>query len=311
MSDYAPVLLAILFVFVAFAFAANKGVVGLLASGGAAAVAAATVLAGFEYLPALAKDYLDITLPWRFTLGALGAIALVGSLVLRIVLAIVLKQAFNPDSWLHGLSDGFVGGLLSIGPSLVAVFIFFTCLRAAGTLQELNYVHSLAREGIREMGGRIPKYPLSARWRNAIESLPFLAQALDATDPFSRRAARNAAALALASRGVEVNNHLRVRHETGEVADSPRWLQLSLEPAVAEAIETLDRVGLVVSEPVRKVAADAAFTKDLQTLELQPALESFVASLAKAAPAKGGSESGFEEIAPAPLPGTPGPASQP
>ena len=119
----------------------------------------ALLLAGFQYLPGLAKTYLDIDLTWQFSLGLSACVGGLVFIVLRLILAFALKHLFNPDSPLHPLVDGTPGGFLSIFPSLVAVFLFFTCVRAAGTVQELNYVDSLAQTGIERMAGKIPPPP--------------------------------------------------------------------------------------------------------------------------------------------------------
>ncbi len=277
--DYAPVLIAIFFIAFAYAVASSKGVVGILASGLALAAATATLLAGFEFLPGLAKTWLDISTTWRFTLGVAAGAASVVFLASRIVLAFILKRLFNRDGWLHPLCDGTGGGILSLGPSLVTVFLLFTCIRAAGTVQELNYIDSLAREGIRSMGGSIPSYPISATWRNAIERLPFLAPALDATDPFSRRPARNAAAFVLAHDGVALRNHLVAQPGSGVLMDSPKWQELVADPEVADALAKLDRVALVTSPAVRVAAEDPARRRDLTSVVLEPAIKSFVDSL--------------------------------
>lgn len=282
MTDHAPVFLALLFVVVAFSFASNKGVVGLLASGGAVAAGTAVLLAGFQLLPGLARTYLDIGLAWQATLGIAATAAAVVFVVLRIVLALSLKWLFQFDGWLHRFADGTAGGILSLGPSLVTVFVFFTCVRAAGTVQELNYIDSLARAGIREMGGQIPRYPLSATWRNAIERLPFLAPALDATDPFSRRRARNAAAFVLAQDGAALRAHLLARPETGPLMESPDWMDLRADAQVAEALGSLDRVALVTAPALQAAAAAPALARPLADVVFEPALKEFVRSLAPA-----------------------------
>lgn len=279
MTAYAPILIAVLFVLVAFSLASSKGVVGLLASGMAAAVGVAILLAGFQFLPGLAKTYLGVGLTWQVSLALSAGAALAAFLFLRIILALVLKHLFHFDGWLHRFADGTPGGILSLGPSLVAVFVFFTCVRAAGTVQELNYIDSLARPGIRDIGGQIPAYPISATWRNAIERLPFLAAALDATDPFSRRSSRNTAAFVLAQKGASLRTHLLGRPETGLLMEAPNWVELPADREVADALAKLDRVSLVTAPAVQRTAADPSLRPKLVQVVFEPGLKDFVLSL--------------------------------
>lgn len=284
MNDYFPLLLGIFVVVLGFIMAMNKGVVNLLASGVSAAAALAVVYAGLAFLPPLGKQYLDIDLTWKFTFGVTATLAFVVFLVCRIVSGIVFKRLFNRDGFLHRLVDGIPGGILSIPASLVAVFIFFTCIRAAGTVAELNYVDSLSRDGIRQMGGSIPGFPLFASWRNGIERMPFLAPLLDLTDPFSRRSARNAAAFVLASNGAALHRHLFNRPATGILAESSRWKEIAADPVVADALAKLDRVALVTSSAIRNLDGDEALRKELSAVDLEPVLREFVESLAPATP---------------------------
>lgn len=279
MTDYAPVLLAGFFLVVCFLFAMHKGVAGLLASGLAAAAGMVVLLGGIEWLPRLARTTLDVGLGWKISAGVSGTLAVAMFVVVRIALAFLFKRLFNPDRFLHRLVDGIPGGILSIGPSLVAIFCFFTFLRAAGTVQELNYVDSLAREGIMKMGGRIPPYPVSAAWRNAVESIPFLAPLLDLTDPVSRRSARHAAALVNAQEGADLISFLRSHLASMKLAASPKWEGLLADPEVAASLARFDRIGLVLAPAVQQAGSDPSLHSDLNRLDLRAALEAFVASI--------------------------------
>lgn len=279
MTEHFPLLAALLFVVVAFLYASKRGVISLLASGTAIGVGVALLLAGFHYLPGLAKTYLDIELTWQFTLGLSACVGGLVFIVLRLILAFALKHLFNPDSPLHPLVDGTPGGFLSLFPSLIAVFLFFTCVRAAGTVQELNYIDSLAQPGIELMGGKIPPAPPSIVWRNSVESLPYLAPLLDLTDPFSRRRSRNAVALTIISRSTELRFHLLGDPEVAELLEAEQWKLLAADPVVAKLIETRDRVGLVTAPAVQKAAADFPDGADLEKLILLPALREFTRSL--------------------------------
>ncbi len=279
MMDYAPVFLGIFFIVVAFLVAMNHGVVGLLASGLSLAAGLATVLAGFEFLPGLAKQFLDLDLSWKFTLAVAAGAALLVFLIFRFIFAFILKALFSRDAIFHPLSDGVGGGVLSLGPSLLTVLAFFLCVRLAGTVLELNYIDSLARAEIREMGGQIPPYPMTARWRDGIDALPFMGGLLDSIDPLSPRAERNAAALVLASDGVALFNHLKIKHDTGPLAELPGWLMLSNDPVVSKANEKFDRLALILAPAVQEAAARPDLRTKLQLLVLRPSVEDFVKSI--------------------------------
>lgn len=278
-GDFTGVFIVLLFVVVAFITAMNKGVVKLLASGIAAALALAILYSGIYILPQLAKTYADIDLTWKMTVGIPAALALVVYVVSRLILGAMIKSAFNPDGWFHSLVDGIPGGILSFFPSAVVVFFLCNCIRVAGTLQELNYIDSLAQDGISEMGGRIPAYPFSSSWRNGIESIPMAAPALDLIDPFSNRANRNTAALVLAAKSKFLKPYLLTLPETAELVEMEQWEGLAAEPGIASAIRKFDRIALVVDPATKAAATDPAVSADLKKLILKPALKGFVASI--------------------------------
>lgn len=278
MNDYAPILLALLFVVVSFSLAMSRGVVSLLASGGALAGGAAVLLWGFQALPLLARSSLGITLGWQAALTLSAIAGLVVMVVLRLFFGIAFKRFFQHGSRWHAYADGLVGGVLSLPASLVTVFFFFTCVRAAGTVQELNYIDSLAREGIEEMGGRIPPYPTPASWRNVIDRLPLLAPWLDWTDPFSRRSSRNAAALLLADRGRLLREHMRQDPHIGPQLEGD-WSALAEDAHVARALQDRDRVALVTAPALQALSSDAGLQSSLSRLRFEPALKDFVRSL--------------------------------
>lgn len=279
MSEYFPLLLALLFIVVAFLMASRNGVISLLSSGIALAGALALLFFSFQKIPDLGRTFLDVDLSWRVVFGTSMVLAVVLFLVLRISLSPAITRFFNPDSQFHRFVDGNGGGFLSLLPSLVAVFVFFTCLRAAGTVQELNYIDSLTQEGIE--GAKVPAYPFTARWRNGIERIPFLVPLLDATDPFSRRASRNAAVFVLAQKGEALRTFLASRPETERIIRGPRWAQLLEDPAVEPSLTSLDRVGLVLSPPVVELAHDPAAAEILAPLQFAPILQDFVKALRK------------------------------
>lgn len=280
MIDHAPVLLAAFFVLIAFIYSMREGVVSLLTSGLALAVGVAVFLVCFKLGPAAARQFLDIDLTWKFLLAVSGGLAALLFLISRFIFSAILRALFNRDGFLHPLSDGIGGGLLSIGPSLLTVVVFFLCVRLAGTVLELNYIDSLARPGITAMGGSIPPYPMSVRWRDGLDSLPFLGDGLDLVDPISRRGPRNVAALVLALDGPSLQIHLKREIETGPLAElSDSWAEVAADPAVARANEKMDRVALLIAPAVQDAAEDLAIRRKLRRLVLRPTISEFVKSI--------------------------------
>lgn len=278
-SDFTGILIGLLFVIIVFLTAMKHGVVKILASGFAAAFALVIFYAGLNLLPDLAKTLLDVDLTWKVSAGVSAGLAFLVYVISRVILGLVFKSVFNPDGWFQWAVDGIPGGILSLFPSAVVLFFLFNCIRVAGTVQELNYIDSLSRDGISEMGGRIPPYPLSSTWRNGIESVPFVAPALDLIDPFSHRGNRNAAALALVSTSNFLKPYLLTRPETAVLVEMPVWEQLSTQPGVAKAVQKLDRLALVIDPAVQSAAADPVISGELRRLVLRPAVDAFVASI--------------------------------
>ena len=278
MNEFTGVWIAVLFVVVAFIVAMKKGVVKLLASGTAAALGLLVLYGGIYLLPNLAKTYVDIDLTWQVIAGVAAGLAFLVYGVSGIILRILVKRAFNPDTWLHPLVEGIPGGMVSLFPSAVVVFFLFNCIRVAGTLQELNYVDSLARDGVKDMGGLIPGYPTSSSWRNGVESIPLVAPVLDLIDPFSNRANRNAAALVIVSKSEYMKAYLSTLPESAELVEMSGWRDLLSEPAVTLALDKLDRVALVLAPPIRAAARESG-SWELKNLMLQPLLKGFVESI--------------------------------
>lgn len=283
MNEYFAVLLATLFVVLAFLIAFRKGVIGILASGSALAAGFAVFLLSFAYLSPLSQTYLGVALSWQVMLGASFVLALAVSVPLRIVLTKVLKGFFNPDTPFHRFVDGSVGALLSLIPSLVGVFIFFSCLRVTGTVQELAYIDALTQKQI-GITSELPTFPLSATWRNGIERLPYIPDLLDKVDPISRRASRNVAAFILASRGAMLRDFLLERKETSAFMGSSRWAEITADERISQILKRQDLIALVLSSPVKTLANSPSANPDLSRLVLEPALKDFIATLQEQIP---------------------------
>ncbi len=285
MSDFTGVLIVFLFVVIAFVSAMRHGVVKLLSSGAAAAASLAVLVAGVHFLPVLAKTFVGIELTWKVTAALSAAGALLVYIICRIIGGMIFSRMFNRDGWFHSLVDGIPGGIISLFPSAVVVFFLFTCIRMAGTLQELNYVDSLAQEAIIEMGGRIPAYPFSSSWRSGVESIPGVAEVLDWCDPFSNRKNRNAAAFVLASKSTYLKVALLDHPDTMKLMGREGWAELAADPAISDAVRKFDRVGLVLAPAIQRAAGDPVVGAELKSLNLRAALADFAGSIVPMTPA--------------------------
>lgn len=279
MSDFFPIVVAVLVVIANGILAEHRGNVSLFAGGFAALGALVVLSLGFHWLPRLSETYLDLSLDWVVVATVTGAVAFFLYIVLRILGAWGFRRLLGPDSRLHFLAEGTGGAIASLLPSLVVIGFLFLCFRIAGTVQELNYVASLSRERITGMGGKIPPYPRSAAWRNRIEDLPVVPGLLDRVDPFSHRGARNTAALVMMDRVTTTRNVLRDHSETETLSREPAFEPLSEEPGIAEALEEQDRVALVLHPEIQRIGRDSRLSGPLERLHLRAVLEDFVTSL--------------------------------
>jgi hypothetical protein len=279
MNDFFPLLIAILFVVVAFVSAERNGVVKLLCSGAAAAAALAVFFILVHLLPSLADRLMDIQLTWEPVIGIASLSALVVYVISRFIFSFVFKRVFNSDGLFGDFVDGVPGGIISLFPSAVVVFFIFCCVRIAGTIQELNYTASLSQAGIIQKGGNIPNYPFSSSWRNGIESVPLAAPILDLIDPFSNRRNRNTAAMVLAKDSTNLRGFAENQKETANLIMDSNIDALSEVPDVYAALTKQDRMGLVLNTELRGVASSPELRDDLTRMDLRRVLEEFVKSL--------------------------------
>ncbi|MDF1826218.1 MAG: hypothetical protein P1U68_16345 [Verrucomicrobiales bacterium] len=276
MSDYFPFLIAILIVLLTFISAMKNGVVKLLSSGAAALALAIVLIAGVHFLPVLADQFLDLELSWKMNLGISCVLAIFTYTVSRFFFGWVFRVLLGPDSWMHGLADGVPGGILSLFPSLVIVFVLFNFVRIAGTQLELNYVASLSRDGIVNTVKELPPYPTAARWRNQVEDAPMVAGALDLIDPFSNRVNRNMAALVMVSQSNSLKGFLLDQGETADLVGLSGFGELAAEPLVSEALKTNQPVEIVSCHRIQDEAKEFSEAEKLRLLDLEPVLTRFV-----------------------------------
>lgn len=277
--QYTPVLLGLVLVLFFFAYALSRGVVGLLGSSLAALSAIVVFFLSVNLLPMLGTWFGNIDLTWKVTLGVAAALALLTYIGGYFVFRGIVKYVFNPDTWLHSFSDGIFGGILSLFPSAVAIFFLFSCVRIAGTVQELNYAASISQDGIESMGGNIPPIPMMVSWRNGIEQIPFAAMTLDALDPFSNRQYRKAAAFLMMTGSGSVRSYLLSRDDTRLAASSPELSALRRDVDLRRALEGQDRLGVVLNRKLQEFAKESDVAEYIRDVRLEPVLQGFVDSL--------------------------------
>ena len=121
----------------------------------------------------------------------------------------------------------------------------------------------------------IPPYPKASAWRNAVEEIPFAAFVLDLVDPFSNRANRNAAAFVIVGDSTDLKEYLGNQPDSHELIESDMLAQLRDDSDISKALETHDRVGLVMNADLRKTASDPDLARPLRKVHLQPLLDGF------------------------------------
>lgn len=278
MTDFLPILLAILILVANAAYSAKWGFLFPFAAGIATVVSVVVFLLVFHCLPSIADVFLDLPLGWKPTIIIGLVFALLSLVLVRFPAVGGLKRLLGPDSPLHRLTDGVPAALLSLVPSVIAILFLFSCFRIAGTNQELRYVAALSQDGVESMSGKIPPYPQSEQWRAKIEALPGVSRLLDRMDPFSPPLYRNSAAVVLLDQAPALRAFLMEQSETAPIF-SQRILDMEQFPGLQKAMQEQDLPAIVLDPELREKALDSELSPDLKALQLRPVLERFVESL--------------------------------
>jgi len=276
---YLPILLALLSGSVVFIVAVTKGVVPLLSSGCATAAGLLAMVIALYLIPVIGYSAFEGGVNWKLNVGIAAGLGLVVMVICRFIFGAIFRRLMGGESRLNSLMDGFAGGVLSLVPSIVGILLMFTGFRVAGTVMELNYTASLAREGVIEMAGKIPPYPKETGWRNMIEKIPVVPTVLDVIDPFSNRANRNAAAMVIVGGSGSLRSFMKQQPESSEIANVNILGLLASDEEIAELVTRQDRAGLVLHPKVRQTASNPELNGPLRKLNLQRSLEGFVESL--------------------------------
>ncbi len=282
MSAYLPILLVSVFAVISFIIAMNRGAIPILASG--IGLLAALVLSVFflNILIVLKGNFEAFPLSWPTVLALIAVGLVIAMVFVRFVAKSLLLRFVGDNGSRLNWFEGFTGGCLSLFSVAVGTVFLFSGFRIAGTVEELNYTASLAREGVVEMGGKIPAYPRSVAWRDQIEDIPGVANVLDLVDPFGNRVYRNSAAMVMVASAPSLRAYFIRDQNIVELAYAGKFWDVSQDPSVADTQNAQDRLGLVFHRLVRQAASRDGVAEPLRKLQLRGYLEGFVDSLVPA-----------------------------
>lgn len=217
-----------------------------------------------------------------FSLGVKLAIAFVAGLIVYLIIRAVVKAAllalFEPDGPLHFFAEGFGGALVSLVPSLLTIAILAMGLRVGGTLVDLRRFELLASPGRDFLAKNYPQRPMPAQWRDSIESLPGVRDALDLIEPVGRTQERALVGLLIASKKEPLFKHLTEDPESKAVIAAPAFQALLGNAGVKALNEKGDRIGLLRHPDVRSAAIDPTLRPLLSSLELPRLIDEFLLS---------------------------------
>ena len=277
-----PFGIAALIVLVVFISALKNGVVRILASGLSTCAAFIVLFGLINFLPSILQKTMNIALNWQFLVGSAVVAAIVVYFISVLIFGAVFRFLFRHGGFLHDCSDGIIGGLLSLFPSLLVVFFVFVCLRMTGTVMELNYVGSISQPNVQEATNKFPAWPKLTVWRNQLESIPGAAPLFDAVDPFSRRENRNLAALLLMKQRVFLSNYLGTRDDSIDLLEDPAFEALMEDKIIFKKLENHDRIGLVMNSDLQKAAKESSLRGNLRDWNLRDVVEDLIELLPNA-----------------------------
>ncbi len=282
MNALFPILLAILLTIVFFLSAMRRGVVGLLSSGIAALLSMVVFFGLFQLIPFLAYQVGEIDLSWKISFGVALVTALFSYLITRLIAGAIVKWLLNPDSPLHGFSDGLGGGIISLFPSMVFALFLFVSVRVTGTTQELQYIASAAAVSNNEFVEEAPGWPRSAGWRNLLEKIPGFAPIYDLIEPFSNRRNRNLAAITLFKQSETLSQIAGNDPVAGPILRSASFEELAGSASIQKALDEKSFLGLVLSPKLQRLAKKGP--SGLTDLDLQGITEKGLEILSEKGP---------------------------
>jgi hypothetical protein len=106
-----------------------------------------------------------------------------------------------------------------------------------------------------------------------------MAPALDLIDPFSNRANRNSAAFSIMNQSSLIRAHLLSQPDSAKIASNEKIIAMNREESLLKALQSHDRVALVMNPEVKEIASDPVLNPLLKSLELRPVLVSYVKQL--------------------------------
>ncbi|MCB1232644.1 MAG: hypothetical protein KDN19_20525 [Verrucomicrobiae bacterium] len=212
----------------------------------------------------------------KLTLAFFGGLIIY--LIVRFTAKALLTGLFEPEGPLHFLSDGFGGFLVSLVPSLFAVVILAIGVRVGGTLVDLRRFELFSTEGRDFLAKNYPKRPLPARWRDGIEDLPNVRDALDIVEPYGRPAERNLVGLLVLSKKPALRRHFAEDPVTKPIFDSVAFQNLLVNEKVQELNTNGERLKMLRQPDIRTAALDTTLRPNLVNLELAAEVDQFLLS---------------------------------
>lgn len=276
---YTIALAAIAFVLLFFVRAWTNGVLPMY--WGLGGIAAGLITGGliFQILPNLMQLVLPkLTLP----LGIYAAVAIGAGLVVYLIIRAILKgilgTVFNAESFLHRFTSGFLGGCLSLLPSIITVFLLGFALRTFGTLLEFRHLEKVTVEDQFYGPSNYPGWPKSAEYRDALERLPLAKPIYNPLDPISQIAKRNLVSLMITRKDLKLSESLTSDPDVAYISAHPEYEALTADAEVKRLLAARKHVALLNYEPLRKSVLDKDFRSSLEALNLQLTVDEYFTS---------------------------------
>lgn len=272
-----PIIIISFLALLYFLYAWKWGVIRLLSSSLGLAIGLAVFFLGINRGHDFIDNLLALELSWEFILVGAGILGVIAYLFCWAIIGFILKFLFNPDSFLHPLSSGLFGGILSLIATVVTAFFVFSAVRISGTLFELNHTGTIAQPEI--VTANLEKLPEPSRftlWRDQIEDLPVIPDWLDRTDPFSRLENRNLGILSLFAATQPARDYVEVSTQTASIMSNRRVNTWINGDRFAEIVKLNDRVGLVLNPDAIELAADPEIKARLRNIDVPELIDEFV-----------------------------------
>ncbi|MCF6311482.1 MAG: hypothetical protein L3J39_03440 [Verrucomicrobiales bacterium] len=277
-----PFLFALLFILLIAGFARQAWHHGVLTQYWGICGLAGGIAAGYLFFQnsaiILERMAPDLHLPLIPNVIVSAVIGLLVYFVLRHYVKSFLSSLFGEETWLSGWTEGFRGAFLSLLPGIITVAILASGIRLSGTLLELRHLENICRPAANFTTKQYPHWPAFAKWRDAVEKIPFLTTALDPVDPVSRIKERLIVDLLVASKNPKLVDYLRASDPSSAIFKSKSMQTLLATEEITRLSQKFQHVTLILHPLVKTAAADPQNHDPLTDLQLQPLIDEFMLS---------------------------------